>query len=111
MQMEQSNSIILYEESKGLTETTVTAKIDKARLEIFGHVFDDSAMTCSCRDEREYLYELNEEDTARLIEIITKDGRDLKVSLIDNFGGETGIERFKKFCDKNKLKYEYRSRP
>ncbi|AIZ56971.1 hypothetical protein Mpt1_c11040 [Candidatus Methanoplasma termitum] len=109
--MRQADTVILYEGNEGLCETKITAKIENGCLEIFGHIFDDSAMTCTWRDEREYRYKLNEEDTSELIRIISNYGNGPGESLIRHFGGKNGCTRFQKFCSENGLRYEYAAWP
>ena len=109
--MRQLDSFSLFEEKKGCEEVTVTAKIEEGCLEMQGHVFDDSSMACTWRDEREYIYRLDRENTAHLISLLTANSRDLKQALSKEFGGKNGFDRLRKFCEENGLKYEYTTRP
>lgn len=53
-------------------------------------------------------YSLNKRDTQSLMLLLDADDDSLAYRLKQHFDGAAVLDRFKRFCDQNQLKYEYR---
>jgi len=52
-------------------------------------------------------FSLNEADTKNMMLLLDADGDSLAYRLKQHFDGAAVLDRFKRFCDQNQLKYEY----
>lgn len=101
--------IILCDEDLGNVSVFVTAELENNKLSIFGQDLQKKGLNCFGKDEHEYSYAFDEENTRKLLNSLKSDEKmdNLLNQVSLNFSGLQGCMVLKKFCAKNEIEYSF----
>ncbi|MCL2296622.1 MAG: hypothetical protein FWC29_06055 [Methanomassiliicoccaceae archaeon] len=109
--MRELETLVLCKERTPRVDINVRAEIENGCLTIYGQDFGNAVEERFGRDEYEYVYSFDERNTELLMELLTSKTPDIKKAFIDEFGGADGCMNLRRFCETNKIEYEFWSWP
>ena len=107
--MEAFDALTLCDEKTERVWVQVWAELKDGRLTLSGQDLGVAVEEYLGTDELEYWYYFDENNTSRLISLLTDGKLDLKESLLHWFGGLDGCKKLRAFCQENKVEYKYMS--
>jgi hypothetical protein len=106
--MDQIDEFVLCDERTEWFWAIVTASVENDHLKIAGQDLGEMPMEFYGANEYEYWYDFDENNTQRLVSLLTESGPDVKKQLIEKFGGLDGCRKLRGFCCENEIKYDFR---
>ena len=91
---------VLFDGKSGNIRVYIDAKITNGCLCISGQDLGDELIEYFGKDEHEYFYRLNKEDTERFFSLIPEN------SFAEKFSGPDACIKFRGFCRENNISYD-----
>ncbi|MEA5017432.1 MAG: hypothetical protein VB009_01785 [Erysipelotrichaceae bacterium] len=99
-------NLILCDEKTTIAYVYVSASLTKGCFLISGQDIGEDLEKYFGKDEHEYFYAFDKENTKRLSSLLRKENADIKKVLLNKFAGLDGCAALRTFCEKNNIEYD-----
>ncbi|OQA14292.1 MAG: hypothetical protein BWY62_01081 [Firmicutes bacterium ADurb.Bin356] len=107
MAIKDIEKFVLHSEETDRLRMTVWAEVSKGCLEITGQDFGAEPLEFWGKDEYEYFYTFNKQNTAKLAALLNATSDSFKDTLLERFSGIDGTMLLRRLCEANSIKYKF----
>ena len=100
-------SFILCAEETAHVCVNVAATLFDGCLTVYGQDFGEVVEECWGKDEYEYWYTFDRENTEKLFSVLTADGGDPISEMKKHFSGMEGCKNLREFCAQEKIRFQF----
>lgn len=107
MAISDIEKFVLHKEKTDRLQMTVWAEVSEGCLKITGQDFGAEPLAFFGKEEYEYFYTLNKQNTAKLVALLNATSDSFKDTLLERFSGIDGTMHLRRLFEANSIKYKF----